>query len=222
MVHARLAALEPRSLALERVLCLQRRDHADHGLGVVAGLREIARAETVGLELGLAAIAADDRLAGHVGEVGKRRHAGEDRGCGAREAGEHALALLLLQVLRGDVADLVAEHGREVRLVLEVRQDAARDVDVPAHGREGVHVVGVDDREVPFELGHLADRGELVADALDVFLQFEVAMHAHLLGEGDVHLLRGADVLAFLLRLRLPWRPQHWGCPRRSRGPGRR
>ena len=95
-------------------------------------------------------------------------------------SGQHALALLLLQVLRGDVADLVAEHGGEVRLVLEVRQDAARDVDVAAHGREGVDVVGVDDREVPLELGPLADRGELLADALDVLLELEVAVHAHL------------------------------------------
>ena len=122
------------------------------------------------------------------------------------------LLLLLDQVFRRDVADLVPEHGGKVGLVLEVRQDAARDVDVAAHGREGVHVVGVHDREVPFELGTLADRRELLAHALHVFLQLEVLVHAHLLRDHHVHLLGGADFLAVLLRLLLgadvPARPR--------------
>ena len=99
------------------------------------------------------------------------------------------------------MADLVAEHGSEIRLVLEVGQDAARDVDVAAHGREGVHVVGVDDREMPLELGPLAHCRELLADPLHIVLELDVLVHAHLLGEHDVHLLGRADFLAVLLRL---------------------
>jgi hypothetical protein len=111
------------------------------------------------------------------------------------------LCCCLTRCWAGDVADLVAEHRGEVRLVLEVGQDPARDVDVAAHGREGVHVVGVDDREVPLELRPLADRRELLADPLHVLLQLEVVVHAHLLREHEVHLLGGRDLLAVLLRL---------------------
>ena len=47
----------------------------------------------------------------------------------------------------------------------------ARDVDVAARQREGVDVLGVDDREVPLELGTLAGLREFVADLVDVILQ---------------------------------------------------
>ena len=40
------------------------------------------------------------------------------------ELGELLLRELLDRVTRGDVADLVAEHARELRLRVEVREDA--------------------------------------------------------------------------------------------------
>ncbi len=155
----------------------------------------------VRLELGLAAVAADDRGARQVGQVGELGNAGEDRGRRAREPGQRRLLFLGLHVLCADVADLVAQHGRELRLVLHVGQDAARDVDVAALGRKGVDVVGVDDREMPFEVGASADLGEFLADPLHVFLQLQVVVHAHRLDDLGVHRLRLLDLAGRLLRL---------------------
>ena len=104
-------------------------------------------------------------------------------------------------MLRADVADLVAQHGRELRLVLYVGQDAARDVDVAALGRKGVDVVGVDDREMPLEFRARGVRGEFLADMLHVLLQLQVVVHAHRLGDLEVHRLRLAHLATRLLRL---------------------
>ena len=52
-------------------------------------------------------------------------------------------------VARRDVADLVAQHAGQLRFVVQIRQDAARDVDVAAGQRERVDGRQVDDRELP-------------------------------------------------------------------------
>ena len=54
---------------------------------------------------------------------------------------------------RRDVSDLVAEHSRELRLVIEERQDAARDVDEAARQRERVDRGLIHDRELPRQGG---------------------------------------------------------------------
>ena len=58
----------------------------------------------------------------------------------------HAARVLLRRVARGDVADLVPEHADELRFVVEIRQDAARDVDEPAGQRERVDGRRIDAR----------------------------------------------------------------------------
>ena len=60
------------------------------------------------------------------------------------DAGGSGAGLLAHRVTRGDVADLVAEHGRELGLGVEVAHDAARDVDVAARQREGVDLLAVE------------------------------------------------------------------------------
>ena len=59
----------------------------------------------------------------------------------------HRARVLVDAVACGDVADLVAEHGGELGLVLDVGHDAAGDVDVAARQREGVDLVAVEYRE---------------------------------------------------------------------------
>ena len=48
-----------------------------------------------------------------------------------------------------DVTDLVAEHGRQLRVVLRDTQDAPVDADMPARQREGVDLGRVEDDEIP-------------------------------------------------------------------------
>ena len=52
----------------------------------------------------------------------------------------------LRRVARGDVADLVTEHAGQLGFVVEIREDAARHVDVAARQRERVDRGTVDDR----------------------------------------------------------------------------
>ena len=59
------------------------------------------------------------------------------------------------RVLAGDVADLVAEHAGQLRLVLDKAEGAARDVHEPARRRERVHAVGVQHDEGPRQVGSL-------------------------------------------------------------------
>ena len=74
------------------------------------------------------------------------------------DAGARRLRVLLRRVPGRHVADLVAEHAGKLRLVVEVRQDAARDVDVSARQRERVDRRLIDDGKMPRKVGTLATR----------------------------------------------------------------
>ena len=89
-----------------------------------------------------------------------------------------------------DVADLVAEHGRELGLGIQVVHDAASDVDVPAAGREGVDVLAVEHRERVLQLRALARLGGALADFVHVGLQLRIVVDAaELLQQHRVHFL---------------------------------
>ena len=199
VIEVRFSMLEAGALGLEQILVLQRRQHVDHGARVVTCPRDELGAQVIRLEFRVAAIATDDRSARHVGEIGKRRDAGENRGGRTRKPRHRRFLFLGLEMLRGDVADLVAEHCGELRFILHVGQDAARNVDIAALGCERVDVVGVDNREMPFEFGAIADLRDFLTDALHVFLQLEVIMHTHALDDLGVHRLRFADLVARFL-----------------------
>ena len=114
------------------------------------------------------------------------------------ELRELGLGDLLRRVPRGDVADLVADHARELRLVRHVGHQAAGHVDVPAGERERVHRRVVDDVELPGQRGPLGLRGHLLADLRDVALHVRVGdegvglldLGGGLLPELDLLLLR--------------------------------
>ena len=74
------------------------------------------------------------------------------------DAGLRLARVLLRGMTRGDVADLVAEHAGQLRLVVQIRQDAARDVDVAARQREGVDRGAVDNGERPRQVGPVRQR----------------------------------------------------------------
>jgi len=80
------------------------------------------------------------------------------------------------------VADLVAEHARELAEVLRPLDEPAVHVDEASGHREGVHFLRVDDEELEVQL--LATRGEArdgVAEHVDVAVDLGIAHDRQLL-----------------------------------------
>ena len=89
------------------------------------------------------------------------------------------LALLLHRVAGGNVADLVAQYAGELRLVVEVGHDAAREVDESAGDGEGVHHVAIDEAEGPGQVGAVTAGGHGLTLLVEEGLQFGVVVNAH-------------------------------------------
>ena len=195
------APLQPR---VEAVLRREAGEDGAHRPLVVTGARQILNAQRIGLQLLLARIAQREQLRA-LQEPARQRltdaavaqqHARENRA----QPADHAVALRPglppLGMARGDMADLVAEHGRQLCLVVHQRDELARGVDVPAGNREGVVHRAVDHRH-----------GEIVARAGKVRLDGDVlADLAHIMRLRPLH--RAAELgqqlrMQFLALLRL-------------------
>ena len=96
---------------------------------------------------------------------------------------------------RGDVADLVAEHAGQLGLVVQIREKAARHIDVSAGQRERVDRGAVDDGERPRQVGAMRVARELLADLVDVALQVRIVVDAHLPADLGVLLLADRELL---------------------------
>src|SRR5437773_2712165 len=90
------------------------------------------------------------------------------------------------------VADLVAQHARELIVAGGVLDQTARHVDVPARDRERVHVRGVHDPEGPGEVASRGHGDEGPDRRVERRLDGRVVDHRH----GGVH--RGRILLAEL------------------------
>ena len=194
VVHARLATLLPRELQLEHLLVLEQADHVDHGLRRIAEAIQVLRAELVGLELHVAAVAAHQRRAGHVGEPREIAAAREDADHGRPDTGGGRARLLAYRVACGDVAHLVAEHRGQFGLGIEVGHDAAGDVDV-ARQRERVHLLAVEYRERVLQVRPMAPGRDALAELADIGLQRLVLVAAVLPQDLRVHLAAELDLL---------------------------
>ena len=71
---------------------------------------------------------------------------------------------------RDVVANLVTEHGGELRFGVQVVQQATMDIDVAAPGGEGVHFIVVEHEEFEVPAGDWGLGGDSCADALHVVL----------------------------------------------------
>ncbi len=153
----------------------QHLEDAEERVGVVARARHVADAELVGL-----CLVAPGVLEVHEPEAGREKVAvlpdvlGEDHPDAQADLLELLAAHLADGVPRGHVSDLVPEHAGELRLGLEVGQDAPRHVDEPARKGEGVDHRVVHHLERPGEIGALGGRREPVADARHVALERRV------------------------------------------------
>ena len=108
---------------------------------------------------------------------------------------------------RGDVADFVAEHARELGLGIEVHEQAAIHIDVAAAGGECIDGFVVDDEELEFLVRHVADERHALADDVHVFLGGLVVVEAQRLDDFLVVLLGG-------LLFTFPWNPGRRSCHR--------
>ena len=144
---------------------LQHAEHGRHLAHVVAHTRRVAHAELVGLILVVTAELQEQHLHPGVRERHERaRLVGDDHAQAEPEPDQLLLAHALHGVARGDVADLVSDHAGELRFVLDVRAQAARDEDLAARKRECVDRGIVDDGKRPRQLRALGVRSHLLAD----------------------------------------------------------
>ena len=172
----------------ELFLALQHADHVDHVLRVVAVARQVFGAELVGLQFLVATV---------VGHVARGRGLRDLAGglCRAADAAafeyraehggrQHAQAGALLPrgalgaMARRDMADLVADDTGKFGLAVQIRHDAARDVDVTAGQCKRVDLGAVEHRERPLQVGAVRLRRQLLPDTVDVGLQPHVAHRA--------------------------------------------
>ena len=149
-----------------------------HGLRVVAGARQVAHAEGIGLELLVPRIAEDGELGGAGGGLGRRLAAEQHADAQRRRRAEHRLAVALGRVARRDVADLVRQDAGQLRLVVGQGQQAAGHVDIAAGQGEGVDDGRIEDGEMPLQLRQLRGPGQQVSEAVDVGPELGVVVFA--------------------------------------------
>ena len=118
----------------------QRREkHRDLG-GIPSARGRIFRAERVGLQLVLTAVFQEHGAETGLGKLAERpnlRH--EDAADEHAHGCDRRPRILLRGMARGHVPDFMPEHAGQLGLIVQIRQNAARDVDVSARQRERVH-----------------------------------------------------------------------------------
>jgi hypothetical protein len=93
-------------------------------------------------------------------------------------------------VARGDVSDLVTQHCLEFCFRVQIVEDAACDVHVPAARCERVDLIGVEHRKVVLQLRPMADLRGALSDVVHVRLQLRVLVGTtELLQDQGMHFL---------------------------------
>ena len=126
------------------------------------------------------------------------RHAEPDLGNRESARDELALGEALRAVARGGVRHLVPEDRREPRVVPRDRKDARVDGDLSARQAERVHLLVLDHRELPLEIGTLRGSGDAAAHTRDLRPRLGCRRDLALLQDLGVRLL--AHLRLFLRR----------------------
>ena len=143
--------------------------HRCRGARLVAGLLHQLEADQVGLPF---LVAREAEGAGQCRELADGTDQSEHRHERTERGARLDVAQPVERVALHVVADLVAEHGRELRFVVDPQQQAAPDLHHAVRGHAGVEERGAD--RVDADVG--AVRGaELARDALQVLAQALVA-----------------------------------------------
>jgi hypothetical protein len=125
----------------------ERAEHAGRGAGIVAGEAEVTDAEIVRFIFLLARIA-EREIAGRIArKAGKALRAGDEPHRNHAELAPQRSFLLPLAMVGDDMAELVREHGSELRFAVDDPHQPARQIDVAAWNRKGVDDVAVHQSE---------------------------------------------------------------------------
>ena len=95
-----------------------------------------------------------------------------------RHLGPHVLFNLLDRVPLGHMADFMAQHAGQLRVVRHVVQEPLEHIDEPARAGQGVHLRRVQDLELEGQVPALALCRQAPADALQAGLLPRVLVHA--------------------------------------------
>ncbi len=167
---------------------VERLEDVRHLAHVVVLIERVSESRLVGLVLGVAAVLEEQdaeplaRQPGHAGDVGR-----EDAPQPQAELRQLGLADLLHRVAVGDVADLVADHRGQLRLVVDRGHQPTGHVDEATRQREGVDRGVIHHVELPGQVRTLRGLGHLHPDLGHVRLHRRILVEADGLG----HLLRG-------------------------------
>ncbi len=166
-----------------------------HAGGIPSRRGAVLDAEPIGFELGLAIVPEKQHAESARADFRKRPRAwNEDAEHGEGQVRLGLAGIGLRGMTRGDVADLVPEHARQLGLVVQVRENSARHVDVAARKRKGVDRGVVDHGERPRQVGPVRRPREIQTDVGDVALQLRVVVDAHLAPNLDVLLLANREL----------------------------
>ncbi len=174
----------------------ERHEERGHLLRIPPALRGVLRAQRIGLQLVVATEFHEHHAGADFGEIGKRRDLrNEDAADEHAKRRAHAARVLRRRMARRHVTDFVSEDPDQLRFVVQIREDAARDVDEPARQREGVDRRRIDNREAPRKIRPLGALREPHPELLHVSLQLVVLVQAHLLAHLRIELAAEADLL---------------------------
>jgi hypothetical protein len=101
------------------------------------------------------------------------------------------------------MADLVTKDAGQLGLVVQVGQDAAREIDIAARDSERVDGLAIYHREGPWQAGAVRLPCEAQADVRDVPLHFLIVVDAHLPSDLGVGLLPDGELLGFAHQVEL-------------------
>ena len=129
----------------------------------------------------LAAVAAEERAADTSQQLltgGIRQFRNEQGGDRRSEVGSGRGSVLAHAVSRRDVADLMTENGGQFGLGIDIRENAAGNIDITARQGEGIDLWAVKHGEVITQARAVALRRKSLANPIDIGLQLGIVVNA--------------------------------------------
>ena len=178
MVDVGVAPLVLGARELEGLLRLEHLHRVAHRLRAIAAARGVLESQAIGLRLLVASVALHPGGRPEVRHLRQRRVAGEDGGRQRARPQQYAARLTARRMACDVMTDLMPEHRRQLGFGVQVRQQAAMNVDVAPADGEGVDrlVIEHEELEIPVRDRRVARHAR--ADHLHVVLQGLVLVQA--------------------------------------------
>ena len=163
------------------LLALEGEEEIGHVRGIVPDFAGIGHAQFVGLPFIVAAVLEEYQPHALGKRLGQRGHPlRQNRAQQQGPGGQRGARLLLVAVPGRNVAQLVAQHARELGLIIKMSHDAAREIHVTVGGGKGINHRRIEDGELVAVVGAAGNGGHLLALQVDKFLEGRVVEQAEL------------------------------------------